>query len=113
MIRHATHAKLPHRIVLFYSNRRPEDAAFLVELQALEKTNPNFRLVATMTDDQHWVGETGPIDSAMLRRHMEHLRGAPVGYIAGPGGMVAAMQDLLKDLGVSPADIRQEAFYGY
>ena len=30
---------LPHRIFLFYSNRRPEDAAFLAELQALEKQN--------------------------------------------------------------------------
>jgi ferredoxin-NADP reductase len=33
----AATAKLPHRLLLFYSNRRPEDAAFLEELQALER----------------------------------------------------------------------------
>lgn len=33
----AANKKLPHRIFLFYSNRRPEDAPFLEELQALEK----------------------------------------------------------------------------
>ena len=31
---------LPHRSFLFYSNRRPEDAAFLAELQALERKAP-------------------------------------------------------------------------
>src|SRR5262249_39268098 len=48
MARHAAKNALPHRIVLFYSNRRPEDAAFLEELRALEKINANYRLVATM-----------------------------------------------------------------
>jgi predicted ferric reductase len=38
----AAQERLPHRIFLFYSNRRPEDAPFLDELQALEKENPNY-----------------------------------------------------------------------
>ena len=38
-----------HRIFLFFSNRRPEDAPFLEELQALERENPNYKFVATMT----------------------------------------------------------------
>jgi len=29
MILHASGNKLPHRLLLFYSNRRPEDAPFL------------------------------------------------------------------------------------
>ena len=29
MLVHATREKLPHRLFLFYSNRRPEDAPFL------------------------------------------------------------------------------------
>jgi predicted ferric reductase len=39
----AAKEKLPHRIFLFYSNRRPEDAPFLDELQALEKENPKLQ----------------------------------------------------------------------
>src|SRR5260221_85739 len=35
----AARAGLPHRLILFYSNRRPEDAAFLDELEALQTIN--------------------------------------------------------------------------
>jgi ferredoxin-NADP reductase len=47
---HAAQKKLPHRIFLFYSNRRPEDAPFLEELQMLQEENANYKLMATMTE---------------------------------------------------------------
>ena len=57
---------MPNRIVLFYSNRRPEDAPFLAELQSLEKDNPRYKLIASMTEmeksHQTWNGETGLIN---------------------------------------------------
>ena len=71
----AAREKLPHRIFLFYSNRRPEDAPFLEELQMLERENPNFKLIATMTgmEKSHrpWNGETGLINQEMLARHLK------------------------------------------
>src|SRR5690349_18163535 len=54
MTRDAMKRELPHRIVLFYSNRRPQDAAFLAELERLQ--GPKFRLVTTMTDAPEWQG---------------------------------------------------------
>lgn len=36
---HAAKAKLPNQLVLFYSNRKPEDAAFLDELRDLQSLN--------------------------------------------------------------------------
>ena len=45
----AARAGLPHKLILFYSNRRPEDAAFLDELEALQTINPNYRFIPTMT----------------------------------------------------------------
>jgi ferredoxin-NADP reductase len=45
IVRQADHDQLPHKLRLFYSNRRPEDAPFLDTLQILEKSNPNFQLV--------------------------------------------------------------------
>src|SRR5689334_12338931 len=36
IIRHAAKARRPHHLYLFYSNRRPEDAAFMNVLQELE-----------------------------------------------------------------------------
>lgn len=116
MARHAAHERLPRRMVLFYSNRRPEDAAFLDELRALERSHASFRLVATMSQaeksSQPWNGETGFIRPDMLRRHLDDLK-APVYYCAGPHGMTMSMDLMLADLGINDGDIRSEEFYGY
>jgi ferredoxin-NADP reductase len=113
MARDAAHRRLPHHMVLFYGNRRPQDAPFLDELYGLEKRNPSFRLVATMSQPgAGWKGETGQIDRAMLERHLADWR-APIYYFAGPPGMAMAMQFMLADLGIAEADMRSEEFYGY
>jgi ferredoxin-NADP reductase len=116
ILRQANHDHAPHKLYLFYSNRRPEDAPFLETLQGLERTNPNFRLIATMTDMSHskrtWNGETGVIDREMLSRHLSDLRG-PIFYIAGPPGMVAGIREMLVASSVDEDDIRTEGFAGY
>lgn len=108
--------KLPHQIYLFFSNRRPEDAPFLEQLQGLTATNPNYKLIPTMTDmansEQQWDGETGYIDEAMLKRHIPDLT-LPVYYIAGPPAMVVAMKDMLIKANVDSDNIRIEEFSGY
>jgi ferredoxin-NADP reductase len=44
MIKDATHQNLPHQIYLFYSNRRPEDTAFLDELRDLAAQHDKLTL---------------------------------------------------------------------
>jgi ferredoxin-NADP reductase len=116
MLRHATHAALAQRLVLLYSNRRPEDSAFLSELQRMEGENRNFRLVATMTQMQDsrqpWTGATGMIDEALLKSIGAGLPD-PVWYVAGPPAMVGALRAALERAGVDGDDIRSEEFYGY
>ena len=46
----AIHDEVPHRLLVFDSNRRPEDAAFLDELREPRKKNPNYTFVGTMTE---------------------------------------------------------------
>ena len=112
----AAKEKLPNCIVLFYSNRRPEDAPFLAELQSLEKDNPKYRLIASMTEIEKshraWSGETGLINQEMLGRH---LKGAasPIYYIAGPPAMVKGLHEMLNQAGMKDDDIRAEEFAGY
>ena len=112
----AAHERLPHRVHLFYSNRRPEDASFLETLAEMEKAKPRFRLIATMTDmgqsKRTWSGETGFVGASMMRRHVEIPQGA-IYSIAGPPGMVEAMRQMLIDAGVDPDDLRTEEFAGY
>lgn len=116
ILRHAATEGFPQGLVLLYSNRRPEDAAFLAELQGLAQQHGNFRLVATMTQmdksARPWTGETAAIGEDLLKRVCGELA-APIYYLAGPPAMVEAMQLALVRTGVDEDDIRSETFYGY
>jgi ferredoxin-NADP reductase len=72
MLRQAARDRSLQPLFLAYSNRRPEDSAFLDELQWLEHQNKHFHLMATMTDmgksAREWSGETGLVDADMLKR---------------------------------------------
>jgi len=112
----AAREKLPNRIVLFYSNRRPEDAPFLADLQSLARDNPKFKLIACMTEMEKslrpWNGETGLINQEMLIRHLKATE-APIYYIAGPPAMVKGLHEALNKAGINDNDIRAEEFAGY
>ena len=116
MLRQAAEDRSPQRLFLAYSNRRPEDSAFLDELQGLERQNKRFHLMATMTDmsksAREWSGETGLVDASMLKRLVGEL-GAPIYYVVGPPAMVEAMQRTLGGAGIAEDQIRTEEFYGY
>lgn len=114
--RDAAAQHLPHELYLFYSNRRPEDAAFLIDLQELARENPRFHLIATMTkmDDSRtpWKGETGKLSIETLRQHLPDLNG-PIFYIAGPPAMVSGMRRVFVNAGGNEDDLRTEDFAGY
>lgn len=116
IILQAAHDRLPHKIVLFDSNRRPEDAAFLDELAEAQRRNPNFTLIGTMTEmeksSRTWNGETGFITRDMLTKSISDLE-RPIYYITGPRAMVAAMRTILDESGVKDDRIRTEEFSGY
>jgi ferredoxin-NADP reductase len=116
MVRQATHDALPQQVFLIYSNRRPEDAAFLAELLALERRNKNLRLLATMTDmsksSRAWDGERSVVDQDLVKKFAGDIA-APKYYLAGPPAMVEAITDMLRRAGVEAEAIRSEEFYGY
>jgi ferredoxin-NADP reductase len=116
MIKDALERNLPHQMYLFYSNRQPEDAPFLGELEQLTKHHPSFTLIATLTKPEKsahtWPGETGHIDHSMLERYVEDLQ-SPIYYVAGLPEMVSAMKTMLTDAGVREENIRAEEFTGF
>ncbi|HXF80432.1 MAG TPA: FAD-dependent oxidoreductase [Usitatibacter sp.] len=116
IVRHGASANDARRRVLMYSNRRPEDAAFLAELEALSKAGHGLSLVATMTEMQKsalpWAGESRLLDAAMVRAAVAGLA-RPIAYLAGPPAMVAAAREILIAAGVDEDDIRAEEFFGY
>jgi ferredoxin-NADP reductase len=116
MIRQAIHERRGQPIVLFYSNRRPEDAAFLDELRAIAQPGSDVQLVATMAEmeksQRAWDGPRGFIREALLREVLHDLT-EPVYYVAGPPAMVLAMAAMLEAAGVSARSIVAEEFAGY
>jgi ferredoxin-NADP reductase len=115
MLRHQAQSRPERTLTLLYSNRLPEDAAFLAELQSFEKALPAFRLIATMTKadaTSSWTGPKGHIDAARLRAVASKSASA-IYYVAGPPAMVAALRTLLGEVGVDDDDVRSEDFPGY
>jgi ferredoxin-NADP reductase len=116
MIKDAMERKLPHKIFLFYSNRRVEDAPFLDELESLAKQNPSFELISTMTEPEmsvkSWQGESGKIDQSMLRKYLDNLE-SPIYYVAGLPEMVSTMKTILTGSGINEDNIRAEEFTGF
>ena len=107
---------LPYPVVVFYANRRPEDAAFLDELVDMAKQEANLTLVPTMShmsgSERAWDGERGRIDGSMLARHLD-TSAEPIYYLTGPPGMVHGLRSMLVASGVDEDDIRTEEFTGY
>ncbi len=116
IIKDAIARGLSHKMMLFYSNRRPEDATFLAELQAWEKSNPNLQLIATMTNmgtsSKKWEGQQSYLTPEMVKRTVPKDV-QPIYYVVGPPVMVISVRDGLKGSGISADDIRFEDFAGY
>jgi ferredoxin-NADP reductase len=116
MIKDALQRGLTHKMYLFYSNRRPEDAPYLTDLQNIAKQNPNVQLIATMTEPekstQQWQGETGFISRAMIEKYVSDTQ-APIYYVSGLLAMVDAMRAVLNEMNISKDNIRAEEFDGF
>lgn len=112
ILRQAAREGDPRRFVLLYSNRDHGSAAYLDELQRLQLDWGRFRLVATMTADPAWSGERRVVGAPLVREAALGLS-APIHYLAGPPGMVAASHAALAEAGVDDDDVRGEEFFGY
>lgn len=101
--------------VLVYSNRSQEEIAYRAEIEALERQNPRFRVVHTLTREpagSGWAGRRGRIDPELLRAAAARAE-RPVYYLCGAGGMVTETGRQLLELGVPREEIQFEVFRGY
>jgi ferredoxin-NADP reductase len=105
----------PHSEVhLFYGTRNSRETAFLPELHELSHAFERFHLmiVHSRPDPDEQPGrddyETGLIDVPLLRRVLPH--GRHRFYLCGPPPMMASLAPALRAWGVSPGDLRYEAF---
>ncbi len=106
VIKDATERNSEQKIMMIYSNRTREDAAFVGDLEEWQSYNTNFEFFT------RWTAEEGHIDEPYLKKHVKNLA-KPIFYVAGPPGMVAGTTKLLIESGVQEDNIRFEEFAGY
>ena len=88
MLRYIADEGLPYRVTLFYSNRNRAAAAFLDELDELERRIPDLRVVLTMTGEPDWEGEQRRIGPELLGEQLERALVEYTYLDAGPPEMV-------------------------
>lgn len=102
ILKEADHAKQQLEVTLLYANR-DEQIPYRAELDAFAKNNPHLNI-------KYFVGER--IDEKAIRDSVPSLSDAFF-YVSGPEPMVESFGNLLKEMGVAPASIRQDWFPGY
>ena len=116
MVRYIADAHTKHTVTLFYSNRVPEEAAFLDEFQSTADIHENISVIPTMTRvdsaSTTWNGLTGRLNSSMIQEGCKDWRHAFY-FIAGPPKMSDSMKEMLEAMDIQPDHIRVERFTGY
>jgi ferredoxin-NADP reductase len=97
---------------LLSSSRTFDDVIYREELDALAASDPELRLIRTLTRAQppDWNGHARRIDRAMLAEAIAAAGAQPLVYICGPTLLVEAAANGLVELGVPPAQVRTERF---
>jgi ferredoxin-NADP reductase/nitrite reductase/ring-hydroxylating ferredoxin subunit len=125
MIKYATDKLLPLKIVMFDSNRNPNNILFKNDFDNWITLNKNLKIIYTVSEDNHdegqstvrdrWKGEFGRINKAMILKYLDNtLLTNSIFYICGPPPMLKAMQSLLQEeLKISKEKIKVEEFTGY
>lgn len=101
-------------MVLLYACRDAEAVTFREELEALARQPDrrlDLRLVLVLGNPPPgWTGETGPIDAALLGRHVPLPHAEHEYFICGPGPMMDAVETALAGLGVPRSRYHSERY---
>ena len=111
--RYCTDKRLSTKITLLYGNRSENDIVFRDEFEAMQKQNPNFKVVFTVNEaSSHWKGAIGFITTELVKKEIPDYK-ENVFYTCGPPAMVEAMEKLVEALGVPKTQLKHEYFAGY
>jgi ferredoxin-NADP reductase len=112
MLRFIADESLPYRVTLVYSNRDRESAAFLDELEEIERRVEGLKVILTMTDEPGWTGETRHLDADVLDELVDGLDRTKF-LVAGPPAMAESVSQSLLGAGVPEERVLVDGFTGY
>lgn len=107
--------KTTRKMTFWYGARSKGEIFYEKEFQVLAAKNDNFKFYIALSDPQpedHWDGMTGFIHQRLLDHYLEtHPDPGEVEYyLCGPPLMLAAVREMLDNLGVEPEMIAFDDF---
>lgn len=113
MISFCNNQQIKCNIVLLYTNRNEEDIIFRKELENIQNSNPNIKVVLTLTKpDENWDGYSRRIDKEMILKEIPDFK-ERIFFTCGPPKLVDSMVEILDEIKVDKEKIRKENFPGY
>ena len=116
MVKYATDLSITADLVLLYGNSGEDEIVFREDLDAMQKANPYFKVVYTLTCPdvpKEWKGCCGFIDKTMIEREMPDFNDRTF-FVCGSPYMVKCLVDVLKgELNILDERIVVEHFMGY
>jgi len=111
VIRGLTDRGWPGEIFLLFSVRTVRDFVFRQELEYLQSRFPQLHVSAVISRDPDtpWNGLRGQITREVITEFVPNLTSGPV-MLCGPAPMMAAMREILVQMGVPDDKVWQEAF---
>lgn len=114
MLKYLLDTRQQRDIVLFYSNRAPEEIVYrdvLGEAQAKLGTRVVYTLTEPTAIPPNWTDARGRISGAMIREAAPDFRERTF-YLSGPPEMVKAFERVLRGMGVPRGQIKRDFFPG-
>lgn len=113
LVASAVQRRFAGSLTLFQADRSARCMPYADEFRALDRAGALTWVPVLSRTEPGWRGESGHISAEMIRRHMPTGLKQASWVLAGPPGMVTAMQAVVAELGVPTTDIVVERLSGY
>ena len=120
MIRYLVHTNSSRKILLFYSNRLPDEIVFRDELKEYQTHRKNFKVIHTLTRlpeemKPMWNGYTGRFTKEIFEKELNNFLNEkdeePEFYMCGTIQMIMSFNQILVELGFPEEKIKYEKFW--
>ncbi|MDH7499715.1 MAG: FAD-dependent oxidoreductase [candidate division NC10 bacterium] len=113
ILRNAADRNAPIQALMLYFSRSAADLIFRRELEGIAGQMPTFSLVPVLSEPEpDWRGEQGEFSERLLRRYVPDLEPC-LFWISGSPPMVAALKDLIRQIGIPEESLHTDSFTGY
>ncbi len=112
MARYVLDKKLPNKLTIVYSVKRPEEIIYREDLERFREAGIKVYTTVTRPGARGWSGPTGRVDLAVLEREVEDFDGSWY-FLCGPNAMVKELSAALTARGIPPERVRTEKWGDY